>query len=114
VARKKKSDEAAKGGRADLQMQETDELRAKMIKIIRAYGLPVGFARQEADGYYGLLVNEDGTVTPFGYAKQDKFLDKTLEDLDPLKLAFLVWEGSRGVSLSDLCEEHGWGGGEDI
>jgi len=112
MPRGKKKSGKSTGGQSDTLIRRTDELRAKMVEVIRGYGLPVGFVRESGDGHYALMVDEEGAVTPLGYAEQEEFLSKTLEDLDPLNLAFLLWEGSRGVTLSDLREEHGWGGEE--
>ena len=67
-----------------------NNLKLKMIHMVKEHVLPVGFIRGEADGNYGIVVERDLTIKGIGYAEG---CGPTLADLSIVDLAELIDHG---------------------
>lgn len=80
----------------------TDYIKKEMIALITLRGLPVGFARAEADSGYIIHVDVDGKVMGLDYAEDASGLSIT--ELSLVDLAHLLEHGVRGRELEKLLQ----------
>jgi len=75
------------------------DLKLRMIDAIRDRGLPVGYVTLCMDAQAGWIAEEDGSVTPIGYAKPEGDEEKKefIGDLDLVDLAYLLEAGELGT-----------------
>jgi hypothetical protein len=82
-----------------------DDIKRKMVALIEARGLPVGFILDYADNYYIIRVNADRTITALAYA-EEAGVKGTIDDLNMVDLAYLLSDRAlRGKDLTTRIRE---------